>query len=103
MWNEPTKNQLKKCPKLYETVGTPLKEKIIHMHFFVGGSDWYIAEYDGDDTFFGYAVLNNDYRFAEWGYVAFSELKAAKVKGWLEVDNDLNWEPRRFSEIVFNP
>jgi hypothetical protein len=46
MWNEPTKEQLDKIPKLYETERVPLKEKLIWLHFFIGGCDWYVAEYD---------------------------------------------------------
>jgi hypothetical protein len=44
MWNTPTREELDRIPKLYETENTPLKEKIIHLHFFIGGCDWYIAD-----------------------------------------------------------
>ena len=67
MWNIPSSEQLALLPRLYETEHISLEEKIIHMHFFLAGCDWYIAEYDGDDLFWGYVILNNDYRFAEWG------------------------------------
>ena len=101
MWNEPTKKRLSKIPKLYETENTPLKDKLIYLHFFIGGSDWFIAEYDGDDVFFGFAILNNDYQMAEWGYVSFSELRSIKVKGWLEVDCELEeyWKIRLAREV----
>ena len=39
MWNEPTKEQLARIPKLYETKNTPLKEKLVYFHFFLGKSD----------------------------------------------------------------
>ena len=51
MWNEPTKKRLAKIPKLYETEHVPLKEKEIHLKFFVGNCTWYIAEFDGKDIF----------------------------------------------------
>ena len=89
MWNVPTKERLSKIPKLYETENVPLKDKLIYLHFFIGGSDWFVAEYDGDDLFFGFAVLNGDLQMAEWGYVSFSELKSIKVQGWLEIDCEL--------------
>ncbi len=57
----------------------PLQEKLIHLHFFIGGSDWYVAEFDGDDTFFGYVVLNSDFDCAEWGYISFAELQEIRV------------------------
>ena len=59
----------------------PLKDKIIHVHFFIGGYDWYIAEYDGDDLFGGYAILNGDTENAEWGYVSFKELIELNICG----------------------
>ena len=86
MWNAPTERRLSRIPRLYETESVSLKSKLIHLHFFVGGSDWYIAEFDGEDLFWGFAILNNDLQNAEWGYISFSELKAIKISGWLEVD-----------------
>lgn len=86
MWNVPTKERLDRIPRLYETEETQLKDKMIHLHFFIGACDWYIAEYDGGDLFWGFACLNGDLQNAEWGYVSFAELKAIKVNGWLEID-----------------
>jgi hypothetical protein len=34
MWNAPTKERLAKIPRLNETEGTPLKDKLIYLHFF---------------------------------------------------------------------
>ena len=101
MWNIPNKERLAKIPKLYETENTPLNDKMIHLHFFIGGCDWYIAEYDGDDLFFGFAILNNDYEMAEWGYISFGELRAINIDGWLEIDCELEefWEVKRAIEI----
>ena len=38
---------------------------------------------------------------AEWGYVSFSEMKAIKINGWLEVDCELeeSWKIRKASEV----
>ena len=101
MWNIPTKARLDKIPRLYETEHVALKDKVIHLHFFIGGSDWFVCEYDGEDLFFGFAILNNDYQCAEWGYVSFSELKSIKVHGWLEIDCETQeiWQIRKASEI----
>lgn len=98
MWNEPTKEQLAKIPGLYGTEHVKTKDKLIYMHFFLGGCDWYVAEFDGEDLFFGYAILNNDFDNAEWGYFSLQELKSIKV-GWLEIDRDLHWDIRKASEI----
>jgi hypothetical protein len=99
MWNIPTKEQLAKIPKLYETEDIPPDEKLVYLHFFLGGSDWYITEYDGQDTFFGYAILNGDTEMAEWGYISFRELKDLKVRPGFEVDCDLLWQVRPASQL----
>lgn len=101
MWNEPTKTRLNKVPKLYETENTPLKDKIIHLHFFTAGCDWYISEFDGEDLFWGFAILNTDYEMAEWGYISFSELKSIRAQEWVEVDCETEevWQIRKASEI----
>jgi hypothetical protein len=99
MWNEPTKDQLNTIPKLYETEHVPLHDKMIHFHFFIGGCDWYIAEYDGEDLFWGFAILNEDYVNAEWGYISYRELKSIKIQGWVEIDCDLHWKVRPSCEV----
>jgi hypothetical protein len=72
--------------------------KVIYEHFFIGGCDWYIAEYDGDDLFFGYADLG-DPLSAEWGYISYQELREVKVGPGFEVDRDLHWTPKKAKEI----
>ena len=101
MWNEPTKERLAKIPRLYETENVPPKDKLIYLHFFIAGCDWYVAEYDGDDLFWGYAILNEDHQNAEWGYISFRELKKIKVKGWLEIDCELEeyWKIKKASAV----
>ena len=93
MWNEPTIEDLSKLPKLYETEEISIKDKIVHIHLFLAGCDWYACEYDGKDLFFGYVVLNNDFEMAEWGYFSLAELKSLKAAGAFEVDRDLYWNP----------
>ena len=100
MWNVPNKNRLSKIPKLYETDGIPILEKNIYLHFFIGGCDWYITEYDGEDTFFGYVILNGDLQNAEFGYISFQELKDIKVS-FMEIDCELAkyWKPQKIKDI----
>jgi hypothetical protein len=99
MWNTPTKAQLDEIPKFYATDFIPTRHKKIFFHFFIGGSDWYVAEYDGNDRFFGFVILNNDLEMSEWGYFAFNELKNIKINGYAEIDCDLHWQVKRVSEI----
>ncbi|MDL2279305.1 DUF2958 domain-containing protein [Desulfovibrio sp. OttesenSCG-928-G11] len=98
MWNAPSPHELAKLPKFYETEDVPAADKIIHMHFFLGGSDWFAAEYDGEDLFFGFVILNNDEANAEWGYFSLSELAAINFLGF-EIDRDLYWQPVRAGDV----
>lgn len=99
MWNEPNPDQLAKLPRLYETEGVPLSDKPIHLHFFIGGCDWYVSEYDGEDLFFGYAILNNDMEMAEWGYISFVEMKRFRIPPDFEVDCEIFGAPRKASDF----
>lgn len=101
MWNEPSKERLNRIPRLYETEKIPVEEKMIYLHFFIGACDWYVAEFDGEDTFFGYVVLNGDMQNAEWGYFSFSELRDISVQGWCEIDCELEscWRVRVFKDV----
>jgi len=101
MWNEPNEERLSKVPGLYETEKVPLQDKLIHLHFFIGGCDWYVAEYDHEKRlFWGFAILNFDYQNAEWGYFSFDELREVNVSG-VEVDCELEkfWRVRKACEI----
>lgn len=100
MWNEPSQERLARIPRLYETEQIPIKDKLIHLHFFIGDCDWYISEYDGNDLFFGFTILNNDTECAEWGYVSFTELKEINIHG-IEIDCELEafWQPTPVSQI----
>ena len=100
MWNIPSQERLDRIPRLYATENVPIKDKEIHLHFFIGGCDWYVAEYDGEDLFFGYAILNGDFECAEWGYVNFTELKSLK-SGFVEIDCELEefWGVKKVSDI----
>jgi hypothetical protein len=68
---------LKKCPKIGKTDGR--KEHPAIFHYFYGGSDMYICEYDPDDgQMFGYAILNGDLENSEWGYFSVQEFANSK-------------------------
>lgn len=102
MWNEPSKDRLDKIPRLYETEKVSIEEKLIYLHFFIGACDWYVSEFDGDDTFWGYAILNGDHQNAEWGYFSFAELRDYALKGVVEIDCELEatWRVKKFREII---
>ena len=98
MWNKPTDKQLMALPKLYSTEKIKSEDKVVKMHFFMGGADWYIVEYDPTDRiFFGYANLG-DPEMAEWGTISYDELLQLK-QGFVQVDRDLHWTPKKFKDI----
>jgi len=73
------------------------KDAIAYLHYFKGGSDWYITEKDIEKKqyqAFGYAVLNGDYQFAEFGYISIEELKE------MGVELDFHWTPKSINEII---
>lgn len=98
MWNMPSMEDLRKMPKLYETENLPINDKIVHEHFFLGNSDWFAIEFDGDDLFFGFAILNSDYQNAEFGYFSLSEITSLKI-GPFEIEYDLYWEKRPVRDV----
>jgi hypothetical protein len=63
---------LTKCPKIGETDGRDEHPAIFH--YFYGGTDIYICEYDRLDIMFGYGILNGDINNSEWGYFSLTEL-----------------------------
>ncbi len=99
MWNIPTQECLSKMPGLHETESIPVQQKLIHLHFFLGESDWYAVEFDGEDVFFGFVILYNDYQNAEWGYFSFFELKEICLLGYLEIDCEIDWHIKQACHV----
>ncbi len=99
MWTLPSAAQLATIPRLYQTEDLPLKDKLIHLHFFIGNTDFYICEYNCTDTFWGFVILNGDMEMAEFGYINFDELKSIRVNGWQEIDCDQHWRVRPASQV----
>lgn len=53
------------------------EDAVISLHYFHGGSDWYIIEKDiegGVSQAWGFAILNGDGQNAETGYISITEL-----------------------------
>lgn len=99
MWNEPSEKELRKLPPLYATENQDWQETMIHEHFFLGGCDWYMAEYSPEERiFFCYAILNDDFVNSEWGYTSFDELREINVRGF-EIDRDMHWKVRKAGEV----
>ena len=82
-------------PETYEQDGKG-DEAIVYLHYFLGGSDWYITEKDMDGGVlqaFGYSCSNGDVQNAGLGYISIRELTE------LGVELDLHFTPCSLREV----
>ncbi len=74
----------------------------LSLHYFCGGHDWYITEWDREDTLYGYVILNGDYEMSEWGYVSLSEILSLEIEEkWLYINLDLHCLYKTVEEALF--
>jgi hypothetical protein len=100
MINRPSESELLKLAQIETDKDTPLEDRVIHMHFFLDGHDWYLSEYDPQRRqFFGYLVPNDDYHNARWDYFSFDELCRMRAKANAEVVRNTHWKPKRAIEV----
>lgn len=95
-------------PKTYGTEKQKANDKIIYLHYFGGGSDFYIVEKDSEPEqlqAYGYTILNGDLQNAEWGYISIDEIKsigtgirAGRITHGIEID--FYWTPKTFGEVM---
>ena len=96
------KDQIFTMPKSYESEGQGDEAKVA-LHYFKGGSDWYIIEKDAGSAHdevsgmqhqaFGFACLNGDTENAELGYISIQEL----IENGVELD--LYYKPETIGDI----
>lgn len=110
MWNSKAFDKaVKALPALYGTEEIKAQDKIMGVHCFIGGSDWWFCEARVEEgLLYGFACLNEDWQNAEWGYSSIEELKSARgnmeicgevATGSVHIDFDLHWTPTRFADI----
>jgi hypothetical protein len=100
MRNKPTESELAQMCGASESTEMPLEDRVIHMHFFREGRDWYLTEYDSfRRTFFGLFVPDKDYRNARWGHFSLDELERGGTLTGQEVVRNLDWTPKRAFEV----
>jgi ribosomal protein L40E len=89
---------LPRIPGLYETEATPLAEKVMYIHYFVAGCDWYVAELDHETGLaFGYADLGMG--CPEWGYFDLAELERTVAHELFVIERDLHFTPKKAREL----
>ena len=90
--------QLAGIPGLYETEDTPLAEKMLHIHYFIGGCDWYVAEIDHETGLaFGHADLGMG--FPEWGYFDLVEMESTVANELFVIERDIHFTPQTAKEL----
>jgi Protein of unknown function (DUF2958) len=100
------------APALYAQDGAGY-DAIVHAHYFIGGNDWLVTEYDPEEgTAFGWACLGGDRQNAELGYVSMAELEDIKAPlrvvrgtdviqiGHAIVERDAYWTPVPLREAI---
>lgn len=88
-------------PVTYEQ--NEVSDPIVYLHYFMGGSDWYITEKDmegkGTEQAYGYACLNGDMMNAEFGFISIDELCSLVIRGFMTIDLDFHFDPTPMSVI----
>lgn len=84
---------LSEIPKKQEMPNA--QDLMVHAHYFVGGSDWYITEVNQKEgRMFGYVILDRDYQMSELGYMSIDEITS---NGMIEMD--FHWTKKTLGEV----
>ena len=97
-----TQKILEILPPLMSQDGNPQALAMVKFFDPIGSATWWASEFDGDDTFFGFALLN-DPTMAELGYFSLKELEsigATPERFYLGIERDEHFEPTKLSEII---
>jgi len=89
---------LKSLPKLYSQ--EKVKDPIARVKFFnpCGMGTWFATEFDGEDRFFGWAVIHPG--CGELGYFSLSELSSVRIGFGLGIERDMYFTPCPLSEAI---
>jgi len=102
-----TKELREMLPPLYSQDGKGM-EATAYAKFFhaYGAGEWFATEFDGDDTFFGWAQHVGGYPGGEWGYFSLSEMESVEARingrviaGLQAIERDIHFSPARLCEI----
>ena len=89
--------EAKDIPKWGRTAKQTMDEMEVHLHYFFGGSDWYILEWDRkNNLFFGYVILNGDVMMSELGSISVNELINTPP-----VELDFYWDKKPLAEVLY--
>ena len=84
-------------PKTYESTAKG-RAAVAHLHFFIGGCDWWIVEKDADPDHAGqvqaFGIADLGIGFRELGYISIPEL----LENGAELD--LYFQPKTIGELL---
>jgi hypothetical protein len=95
----------KALPPLYTNEKKELDDVIVVAKLFhpYGAGTWYITEFDGEDTLFGFVALGMG--GDEWGYSSLAELTELRARmGGREmpfqaIERDAHFRPTRWADL----
>ena len=90
-----TKAIRESLPALYAQDGDPKAKAFVKFFDPFGPATWWASEFDGEDTFFGYADLGLGPGCAELGYFSLSELESVG-----RIERDTHFTPCLLSEVM---
>jgi len=89
--------EAKEVPEWGSTAEQTKDKMIVYLHYFYGGSDWYILEWDRENNlFFGYVILNVDVMMSEFGTISIDELVNTPP-----VELDFYWNKEQLAKILY--
>jgi hypothetical protein len=104
-----TKEILSKLPKLYAQDGKgPNQVAYVKFFYAYGSGEWFATEFDGKDTFFGWAQnIGGNRGEGELCYFSLSELQAIRARGFggrtlqgiQGIERDTSFRPARLCDI----
>lgn len=89
----PSPAVMAKWPAIYTNDETDLPDQPIVAHYFQGGADWWVTEYDPKtNEVFGFAHLAGHGR-GEWGYSSLTEIEQLRGQFGLPIERELDFKP----------
>lgn len=68
------KDHMAGMPALHETKDVPVREKDIYFRLLTMRSEYYVAEWDGQDIMLCFVIKDRDYETAGWAWVSLDAL-----------------------------
>jgi hypothetical protein len=89
----PSAKEMAKWPAIYTNDHLDLPDVPVVAHYFQGGHDWWVTEYDPENNHvFGLAQLAG-HGPGEWGYSSLTEIEQLRGQFGLPIERELDFKP----------